>query len=458
MSWLTTSLSNSLRLDDDNPRDLIDGEVQRFENDAESVPSHDGSPAKRNVEATETANRIVHEGRETDQQQQQQEEEDALSRGVKEDLTELGQTLNRQFWDVATFLAPPPTTTSCDRSDSNLNDCEPSNRSESELSEEASGLGQEFAEIGGRFKSGVTEISKLMGSGYFQFGSEDNVLASEGREQEEGDEEGDDYYEEEFDDDWAAQVVGITDEVLAFASNIAMHPETWLDFPLDEEEDLDDFQMSDAQQLHTSVIEELAPRLAALRIELCPCHMSQSYFWKVYFVLLHSRLNKRDAEVLSTYQVMEARSMWMQELHRQTEPISDWFGRSSSYARQSSDVTNEAFYTPRAAFEVQTTSFESESETEKHLILSTELPFVDKSVIDEKPVVKNEHKVMLSGTSSKITIPSYEYEEEDVWPDAEGSEYGDCKSPIILGDEEDISFSDLEDECIDLPLKKQITK
>ncbi|CAN1825581.1 hypothetical protein LINPERHAP1_LOCUS31219 [Linum perenne] len=412
MSWLTTSLSNSLRLDDDNPQ-----------NDAESVPSQDGSPAKRNVEATETANGIVHE----------EEEEDALSRGVKEDLTELGQTLNRQFWDVATFLAPPPTTTSCDRSDSNLNDCEPSNRSESELSEEASGFGQEFAEIGGRFKSGVTEISKLMGSGYFQFGSEDNVLASEG-------------------------LVGITDEVLAFASNIAMHPETWLDFPLDEEEDLDDFQMSDAQQLHTSVIEELAPRLAALRIELCPCHMSQSYFWKVYFVLLHSRLNKRDAEVLSTYQVMEARSMWMQELHKQTEPISDWFGRSSSYARQSSDVTaNEAFHTPRA-FEVQTTSFESESETEKHLILSTELPFVDKSVIDEKPVVKNEHKVMLSGTSSKITIPSYEYEEEDVWPDAEGSEYGDCKSPIILGDEEDISFSDLEDECIDLPLKKQITK
>lgn len=33
--------------------------------------------------------------------------------------------------------------------------------------------------------------------------------------------------------------VGITEEVLAFARNIAMHPETWLDFPLDEEEDLD---------------------------------------------------------------------------------------------------------------------------------------------------------------------------------------------------------------------------
>ena len=33
--------------------------------------------------------------------------------------------------------------------------------------------------------------------------------------------------------------VGITDEVLAFARNIGMHPKTWLDFPIDEEEDLD---------------------------------------------------------------------------------------------------------------------------------------------------------------------------------------------------------------------------
>ncbi len=64
-----------------------------------------------------------------------------------------------------------------------------------------------------------------------------------------------------------------------------------------------DFEMSDAQQEHTMIVEHLAPRLAALRIELCPCHMSESYFWKVYFVLLHSRLNKQDAEILSTPQV-----------------------------------------------------------------------------------------------------------------------------------------------------------
>lgn len=64
-----------------------------------------------------------------------------------------------------------------------------------------------------------------------------------------------------------------------------------------------DFHMSDAQQAHALAVERLSPRLAALRIELCPRHMSEGCFWKTYFVLLHSRLNKHDAELLSTPQV-----------------------------------------------------------------------------------------------------------------------------------------------------------
>lgn len=61
--------------------------------------------------------------------------------------------------------------------------------------------------------------------------------------------------------------------------------------------------MSNAQQEHALAVEHLAPRLAALRIELCPRHMSEGCFWKIYFVLLHPRLNKDDAERLSTPQV-----------------------------------------------------------------------------------------------------------------------------------------------------------
>ena len=44
-----------------------------------------------------------------------------------------------------------------------------------------------------------------------------------------------------------------------------------------------DFDMSKAQEEHVLAIQYLAPRLVALRIELCPCHMSERSFWEVYF-------------------------------------------------------------------------------------------------------------------------------------------------------------------------------
>lgn len=64
-----------------------------------------------------------------------------------------------------------------------------------------------------------------------------------------------------------------------------------------------DFDLSDAQQEHALAVESLAPRLAALRIELCPGYMSEGCFWKIYFVLLQPRLNKHDADLLITPQV-----------------------------------------------------------------------------------------------------------------------------------------------------------
>lgn len=64
-----------------------------------------------------------------------------------------------------------------------------------------------------------------------------------------------------------------------------------------------DFDLSDAQQEHALAVEHLAPRLAALRMELCPGYMSDGCFWKIYFVLLHPKLSKNDAVFLSTPQV-----------------------------------------------------------------------------------------------------------------------------------------------------------
>ncbi|XWS24088.1 hypothetical protein CRYUN_Cryun28dG0070900 [Craigia yunnanensis] len=455
MSWLARSLANSLRLDDDDNESASSGDE---ENDVVTHESQSSTPPRRKIQNEETK---------AEQQSFSPERVAELqSRGVKEDLTELKQSLTHQLWGVASFLAPPPpppsplpplsstqfNRLSNDRSFSNLNRSEPLDQSISGYEEDPSdsaavaGIGDDFAEIGGRLTK--------MAADYFPFGSGENEEENEiGNENEEEDQE--------------FNAAGITDEVLAFARNIAHHPETWLDFPLDPDEDLDDFDMSVNQREHAMAVEHLAPRLAALRIELCPCHMSDSYFWKVYFVLLHSRLNKNDAEILSTPQITEARALWMKELQKQTKPETDWYGRSISHLGDSSSIMHEdlipssssyfSFETMSPRTSEPASSITTDYETEKHPVESTKMPFVDKSVIEEKPVSNTEDKDHLVGTFSKILIPTFEDDEID-WPEDDDSQFGGYSdAAICVENEEDISFSDLEDvDDIITPTKSKI--
>ncbi|TYH11968.1 hypothetical protein ES288_A06G028300v1 [Gossypium darwinii] len=398
MSWLARSLANSLLLneeDDNESASSIDEE-----NDVATHQSQSSSlPLRQSLEPEETQSLQQHS-------LSPQQIAELQSRGVKEDLTELKQTLTRQLWGVASFVAPPPSPrTQSDRrlddvSFSNLNRVEPSGS-----------VAFEGAEIGGR-------LLKMAAAEDFPFGSGENEEEN-GRESENEDEEVDQVF----------NAVGLTDEVLTFARNIAHHPETWLDFPLDPDEDLD----------------------AALRFELCPCHINDGYFWKVYFVLLHSRLNKHDAEVLSTPQVMEARTLWMKELQKQTKRETDWYGRSPSHiGGSSSTLQNDLIPSSSCYFAFETTSprtYTSEPTSsittdyeEKHPLESTEMPVIDKSVIEEHPVSSTEDKA-----SSKITIPTFEDDDID-WPEDDDSEYGGYGgATICVENEEDISFSDLED-------------
>ncbi|KAJ7966501.1 BSD domain-containing family protein [Quillaja saponaria] len=460
MSWLARSLTNSLRLDGyDYGGDGYDDE----ENDVVPHQPHDPTPSQTNDE-----------GQSHQQQQQQhgpqeneiESEKEAQSRGVKDDLNEFKQTLTRQLWGVASFLAPPPSQPSTpsvhhNESDPDVlkwNQSENSDQyvsgNEEELdqgsSDEAiSGTGSQFSEIGTMSRCEVPENLR-MDSNLIPFGSESE------RDEESGME------------DWdLGRAVGITDEVLAFARNIAMHPETWLDFPIDEEEDTDDFDMSDAQHQHVLAIERLAPRLAALRFELSPCHMSESYFWKVYFVLLHSRLNKRDAEILSSTQVMAARALWMQELHKQTKPESDWFGSSTSYSKDTvvhedlvSRSSNDAYFedVPHQIYAYESTLFPVMTVygTEKQPIESSDMHFIDKSVIEERPLVKTKDDDVLVGQSSKTVTQDYEDDEDD-WLDEDSELGGYGGTTITIGNEEDISFSDLEDDDYGkLPVKSNV--
>lgn len=426
MSWLARSIANSLHLDDDD----------------DGAEENDVVPDRSNLDTSPTNHYQIPPPKDdrTQSPPEQLEENEFQSRGVKEDLTEFKQTLTRQFWGVASFLAPPPTTHDNQQGSSNNLDESGAPDQSDEEDPLDSGIG-------------VSEMSR-MGSNYYPLGSEEN----------EGENGNGDYGEEEEEEE-GLSAVGITDEVLAFASNIAHHPETWLDFPLDEEEDLDDFDMSDAQKEHALAIQHFAPRLAALRIELCPFHMSENYFWKIYFVLLHSRLNKLDADILSTPQVMEARAMWMQELHKQRKPESNWFERSTSYMNDHENVLQEdlvptsscrtpEIMSPRMyAAEPTTSTMTTDCETEKHPIESTEVQFIDKAVIVEKQVVA-EDKNLLVGRSSKIQIPNYEDDYDD-WPDEDSDLGGQNETAICVGNEDDISFSDLEDDD-SVPMKPKV--
>ncbi|XP_024978016.1 uncharacterized protein LOC112515430 [Cynara cardunculus var. scolymus] len=401
MSWFARSIANTLQLDIDDDED--DEQHNNTDRDLS-----------------------------TDQKGEQPVEEDDSSlspgRGVKEDLSEITKTLTSKFWGVASFLAPPPP---AEHSNEQSDPSDPEDASP----EAISGIRRDFAEIGGRFRSGISKLSTnidvseitKMASSFLQLSPE-----------------GDDYVLSKD-----ADAIGVTDVVLAFVRDITMHPETWLDFPLPEDEDDDeDFELSDAQQEHALAVESLAPRLAALRIELCPGYMSESSFWKIYFVLLHPRLEPHAAELLSTPEIVKARASLTRELkgrsNSQTkeEEVTRINSASSLDEHPSVPSGTQSESVPLEISTSQptaTSTISADSETEKHPIPNEEVQIVDKSVIQEEP--RNETK----------TDESKDEDDADDWLKEDSSENVTGTTTIPIENDEDVSFSDLEEDDGDAP-------
>ncbi|KAL5706690.1 hypothetical protein ACHQM5_024824 [Ranunculus cassubicifolius] len=406
-SWLA-NLANSLGVDDDDHNNY----KQPIHNNNEQSPS---SPKSQNEDSSS----------------------EIPGRGVKEDLSELTKTLTRQLWGVASFLAPPPTPTESSSpsptpappSISDWNRWDSSDQQSVDDSSRISGIRNDFAEIGGRFRTGLSKLSNH--KAVSEFSKMASTLLPFGSEMEDG--------EGEVEGDVVGDAVGVTKEVLAFARNIARHPETWLDFPLADDEDSDDFDMSDAQQEHALAVERLAPRLAALRIELCPGYMSEGCFWKIYFVLLHPRLNKQDALLLSTPQIVEARALLTQDLQNRTKS-QELSHRPTSFSNESikedhyssSDNNNPSETMPLKTFACDPDIVE----TDKHQVESSEMQIVDKSIVEEEP------------PSAKFLDQKFDDDDGDDWLKDESSEmigYSGTTT-VPLGNEEDVSFSDLEED------------
>ncbi|GKD32663.1 hypothetical protein Tco_1248172, partial [Tanacetum coccineum] len=162
------------------------------------------------------------------------------------------------------------------------------------------------------------------------------------------------------------------------------------------------FEMSDTQWNHVTLVERLPPRLAALRIELCPIHMSESYFWK------------------------------MKELQKQTNPGHELSeintSRGSNYMHDDFTAANRSTHT-----------FEPTTHT-----MTNKYPLkFEKSDSQEVGLTRTplDHR-----TSSSYTIP-IEYDiddDDDDWIHENSELNGYVGADINIGTNDDISFSDFE--------------
>ncbi|KAM6553353.1 hypothetical protein CsatB_014115 [Cannabis sativa] len=306
---------------------------------------------------------------------------------LKGELSVIGHTIGRQLRGVAAFLAPPPASQPTTGAQSL-----PESENESL---DLVGIRNDLAEIGGSFKSGLNLLSSNSNravSGISKFAS--NLLQFQDKAESE-DDDVEEEEEEEDDDEDGGGVPGITDEVLQFVTEISKRPECWNDFPLRLDHE---FSMSDAQREHASTIEQYIPEFAALRLRLCRS-MSQEIFWMVYFILLVPRLSGHDFELLSTPKIVEARDVLLQKLQKNRE--------AQSETSENSEVPN-ASQGPIQVSKKEGKENPSSNVNEKFEVLPKEQP-------EDKEIVHS------SGSAADST--SLKFETED-----------------------DISFSDLEDD------------
>ncbi|KAJ0241992.1 BSD domain-containing protein [Hirschfeldia incana] len=412
MAWLARSIANSLKLDEDD-----DGDIEK------PRPGDDESSSVQNQSVAESQS----------------------PRGVKEDISELTKTLRSQFWGVASFLSQPSPSPDLQEE---RNHQSPDHAAEEEEEDLIAGIRSDFAEIGGRFRTGISKLSEnLPVSDFTKIASNFLQLGSEGVD--------------------PKGAIGVTEEVVAFVRDLAMYPETWLDLPVPDEDDDDDtfdnFEMSDDQHEHAVAVERLVPSLASLRIELCPEYMSENCFWMIYFVLLHPKLTQHDALLLSTPQVLEARGMLSHELQKLNRESVEEAESSEANALVVEPLTVP--YNPSQESSAAKTVNQQEFETDKHPIEGKEIQVVDKSVIEERNSSTDS-----SSSSRFVNVQAEDVEEEDAddWlNDEESSDAvsgmegggGTTKHPHGEDGDEDVSFSDLEedddDEERDVPVSSK---
>lgn len=203
MAWLARSIANSLKIDeeeDDQKETIKTNSIEDSGSDQPSSPSVLQSQSPR---------------------------------GVKEDISELTKTLRSQLWGVASFLAPPPSFETADHVEETQKSSDLGEGDEDLIA----GIRNDFVEIGGRFRTGISKLSgNLPVSEFTKMASNFLQLGSEG-------------VDSKVRDVAVGNAIGVTEEVVLFARDLALHPETWLDFPFPDEDDNFDGTFPNSQHI-----------------------------------------------------------------------------------------------------------------------------------------------------------------------------------------------------------------
>ncbi|MCL7031482.1 hypothetical protein MKW94_028056 [Papaver nudicaule] len=307
---------------------------------------------------------------------------------VKENISEeIRKSIGRQLRGVASFLAPPPQsspTATTTTTDSSSSSTAATNSSLPSHSL-VGGIKSDFAEISGSLKS-VFSSNKAV-SGISRLAT--TLLQFPKEDEEEG-----------------LVAAGVNQQVLEFVRIMSSRPECWTQFPLPLHR-YNDFSMSEAQRDHASAVEQLAPSLEDLRYKLCPSFMSEDRFWMIYFIMLYPRLSESDAVLLSTPQIVEVRKVLLQSLQNKTDAA------VQSSTSKVGDV--------EGSYRESNTRREFDTVKQKEVLAG--------SIYSERQenVDKQEHV--------------------DQWLQEEDVETGTSLASLKqLGNHEDVTFSDLEDD------------
>jgi len=82
---------------------------------------------------------------------------------------------------------------------------------------------------------------------------------------------------------------GIDETIMEFVDSICEHPNTFRDFPVANYGALSK-KLTPKQEKHATIMLNKVPELSKLRYKLCPGHMKEEMFWRIYFLLLHNKI------------------------------------------------------------------------------------------------------------------------------------------------------------------------